>query len=184
LWNDEAIGPTLITIRSSYFFIGMASVLVILLAKILGFPASPLLSEWPTHGWYFQIVDVVMMFLVLIVLQVHSTFFIKAALVFVLLATLVDVYSLIALTWWLSDFFTNTLTPAARAHQSVLQTVPYIIVLVAILFFQLSALTSLAQVVSLLPDLKLEYNIGHRDANGDMLDDEDVLFENSHTTSS
>jgi hypothetical protein len=180
MWNDEAIGPSLLTVNSNYFFIGIASALVIILAKVLGFPASPLAGEWPTHGWYFQLADCIIMLAAPIMLQTRSTFFVKALLVFALVATFIDAYSLTVLVWWFAAFLANTLTPAARAHQSVFQTLPYIVVLMAIIFFHLSVLTALFHVVGLLPDLKLEYNLGRLDTNGDIIDTADDAED--HTT--
>lgn len=170
MWNDDAIAASLIGVNSFYFFIGAASLFLILLAVLLETPSKPLWGDWPTHGWYFQLPDVLMPLVVVSCLGVRSTLLVKAVLVLVMAVTALDVYALITILWWLYAFLWNTLTPAARAHQTLFQTLTFIPVLFGILFFHLSALTALFHVNSVLPDLKVEYGLGHRDQNGDFID--------------
>lgn len=176
MWNDESISTSILSAIVCYFAIGIVALLSILVVMFLGYPAAPLIGEWPTHGWYFLIVDCAMLPIVIGLVKMNSEIFMKAAFCFVLAAFALEVYAFSANICWLAYFMLNTLSPAARAHQTLLNTTPLLVVLLALVVFHYMALVSLWQVIQLLPDLKVFYNLGTIDPYGDYsehADDED-----------
>lgn len=173
MWNDESISTSLLTVIACYFVVGIVGLLAILLALVLGFPSSPLNGEWPTHGWYFQIADCIMMVVMLVLVGLQSSFFLKTAFGLVIAATGLEIYSFAANIYWVWCFFVNTLSPAARAHQSLLHTGALLIILLALLAFHILALMALWHVIQLLPDLKIFYNLGAINSYGNYEDHED-----------
>jgi hypothetical protein len=177
MWNDDSISLPMARTSVVFFAIGIMSAVLILLALILGFPASPLLGAWPTHGWYFQLPDCFLVFFIVVALGVQSERLVQVSAGLSVLATLLDIYSLVVCVYWFVGYYMNTLPTSARSHQTPLQTGPYVIVLLALVFMQVVALTSLLQVVFLLPDLKRHFGLGQLNDEGDFEEDEDIAID-------
>jgi hypothetical protein len=174
LWNDESVSTPLLQAIVSFFIVSIMGAVILAMGIVMGYPAAPLLGTFPTHGYYLQIPDVCLL-LGPLVLMAQSILLVKVMAGFSILFTIFDLYALMVNIWWFCLYFLGTLPAAAKSHQSLVHTIPYIIVLLFLVFLHLVAFMSLLQVVTILPDLKRFYNLVRVNEDGEELDDDDNL---------
>lgn len=112
---------------------------------------------------------------VLLAIPLHLNYFklLKVVLGISIALTTLTLYTVAINIAWIYGYFSNTLTAAARAHQSIIQTLPLILILFVILFFHLFAIAKLSGVISIVPDLQRMNGVEDElDDEGTYVDDE------------
>lgn len=173
LWNDPSLGEPLALATVVFLAISLLSAVLVLLALMLGYPASPLVGVWPTHGWYMQLPSCFLVLLGPLGLQTQSATLLKIVFALAALIFVLDAYAFVTNVVWIGLFYTGLLSAAARSHHSVLQVAPYVLVLLCVFALHLAALVNVVQAMRILPDLKRLYHVQTQNDDGTWVDHDD-----------